>query len=72
MTASATEALSEGKEGQASRPLRGTRKLRAGQAGSEEAQRFFLAKPGEAVRFPSWVRRSPRNQRRWWNRSRPV
>lgn len=46
MTASATEVLSEGRDGQPIRSLRGTRKPRTGQPGTGEAQRFFLAKPG--------------------------
>lgn len=52
MTASATEVLSEGKEGPASRPLLGTRNLRASQPGTREAQRFLLAKPGESGEVP--------------------
>jgi len=59
MTASATEVLGEGKEGQSSRPLRGTRKLRAGQTSAEEAQRFFLAKPGGSGAVPELGKEVP-------------
>ena len=46
MSAGATEAVGEGKDLQTSRPLRGTRKVRMGQANGMEGQRFLLAKPG--------------------------
>ena len=54
MTASATEVLSEGRDGQPIRSLRGTRKLRTGSAGPGEAQRFFLAKPGGTREVPEF------------------
>jgi hypothetical protein len=59
MTTSATETLSEGRDGQASRPLRGTRKLRTGQSGTGEAQRFFLAKPGGSGVVPELGKEVP-------------
>ena len=46
MTVGTTEAIGDGKESQASRSPRGTRKIRAGQPSATETQRFFLAKPG--------------------------
>ncbi|HEX5421939.1 MAG TPA: hypothetical protein VFW94_00195 [Candidatus Acidoferrales bacterium] len=46
MTVGTAEAIGDGKESQASHSPRGTRKIRAGQASAPEAQRFFLAKPG--------------------------
>ncbi len=44
MAPGVTEAVGEGKDLQTSRPLRGTRKLRMGQANGVEGQRFFLGK----------------------------
>lgn len=52
MTGSVTEVLSEGRDGQPIRALRGTRKLRTSSLGSSEAQRFFLAKPGGSGEVP--------------------
>ena len=46
MSAGVTESVVEGKDSQAMRPLRGTRKVRMGQAHGMEGQRFLLAKPG--------------------------
>jgi hypothetical protein len=46
MAAGATEAVGQGKGPEASSSSRGTRKVRAGQTGGAENQRFFLAKTG--------------------------
>ena len=52
MTVGTAEAIGDGKESQASRSPRGTRKIRTGQASAGEAQRFFLAKPGSNNSVP--------------------
>lgn len=52
MTVGTAEAIGDGKESQASRSPRGTRKMRTGQASAPEAQRFFLAKQGSNNSVP--------------------
>jgi hypothetical protein len=52
VTATATEALTEGKGAPTSSASRGTRKARANALGGGETQRFFLAKPGSAGGTP--------------------
>lgn len=52
MTVGTAEAIADGKESQTSRSPRGTRKIRTGQATATEAQRFFLAKPGNNNSVP--------------------
>jgi len=59
VTASAIEALSEGKDSQAPRAVRGTRKPRTGQPGTGEAQRFFLAKSGGSGGVPDLGKELP-------------
>ena len=59
MTASAAEALSEAKDSQAPRAVRGTRKPRTGQPGTGEAQRFFLAKSGGSGGVPELGKELP-------------
>ena len=59
MTASAIEALSEGKDSQAPRVVRGTRRPRTGQLGTGEAQRFFLAKSGASGGVPELGKELP-------------
>jgi hypothetical protein len=54
VAAGVTEAVVEGKDSQTSRPLRGTRKWRMGQANGVEGQRFFLAKPGGSNGVPEF------------------
>jgi len=48
----ATETVAEGKDLQASRSSRGTRKLQTGPANGSEEQRFFLAKQGGSSGVP--------------------
>jgi hypothetical protein len=59
VTASAAEALSEGKDGQPSRAPRGTRKLRTSPADSGQVQRFFLAKAGGSGAVPELGKEVP-------------
>lgn len=54
MTVGTAEGIGDGKELQASRSPRGTRKIRTGQASATEAQRFFLAKPGSNNSVPEF------------------
>ena len=54
MAVGMTETAGEGKDLQASRPPRGTRKLRMGPANAVEGQRFFLAKPGGSNGAPEF------------------
>jgi len=56
----ATETVAEGKDLQASRSSRGTRKLRTGQANGVEGQRFFLAKHGGSSGIPELGKEFPR------------
>jgi hypothetical protein len=60
MAAGVTEAVGEGEDLQTSRPLRGTRKLRMGQANGVEGQRFFLAKSGGSNGVPEFSNEFPR------------
>ena len=60
MAAGVTEAVGEGKDLQASRASRGTRKPRMGQGNGMEGQRFFLAKPGGAHGVPEFSKEFPR------------
>ncbi|SRR5713226_4781843 len=46
VAAGTTEAVGQGKDPEAGRSSRGTRKVRASQLGGVEVQRFFLAKTG--------------------------
>lgn len=46
VTVGKAEASGDGKESQGGRSPCGTRKIRNGQPGATEAQRFFLAQPG--------------------------
>lgn len=59
VTASATEALTDGKDGQPSRPLRGAPKLRGGPPDNGAAPRFFLAKPGASGTVPELGKEFP-------------
>lgn len=52
MGAGTAAAIGDGKESQANRSPRGTRKIGAGRASATEAQRFFLAKPGSNNSVP--------------------
>ena len=52
MTTGVTETVNETKEPQASRTVRGTRKTRTSAPEGSEAQRFFLAKPGNSGAVP--------------------
>jgi hypothetical protein len=56
---SATEAVGQGKDPEVGRPSRGTRKVRAGQAGGVEVQRFFLAKTGGNNGVPEFSKEVP-------------
>jgi hypothetical protein len=55
----ATEAVGQGKDPEAGRSSRGTRKLRAGQTGGVEVQRFFLAKTGGNNSVPEFSKEVP-------------
>ncbi len=59
MAASATEAVGQGKDSEASRSTRGTRKVRMGQANGMDGQRFFLAKPGGSHGVPEFSKEFP-------------
>ena len=59
MAAGVTEAVGEGKDLQAGRSSRGTRKLRTGLANGAEGQRFFLAKPGGSHGVPEFSKEFP-------------
>ena len=52
MTTGMGEVLSETKDLQPTRPARGSRQPRAGQANGSDGQRFFLAKAGSAKGIP--------------------
>jgi hypothetical protein len=52
VTVGTAEAIGDGKESQASRSPRGTRKIRTGAASAPEARRYFLAKPGNNNSVP--------------------
>ena len=59
MAAGATEAVGQGKDADAGRSGRGTRKLRMGQANGVDGQRFFLAKPGGSHGIPEFSKEFP-------------
>lgn len=59
MAAGATEAVGQGKDSEAGRSSRGTRKVRAGQTGGAEIQRFFLAKTGGNNGLPEFSKEVP-------------
>ena len=59
MAIGVTEAVGEGKDLQASRSPRGTRKLRTGQANGTEGQRFFLGKQGGTHGVPELGKEFP-------------
>ena len=59
MAAVATEAVGQGKDLEAGRSSRGPRKLRAGQTGGVEVQRFFLAKTGGNNSVPEFSKEVP-------------
>jgi hypothetical protein len=59
VAAGATEAVGQGKGPEAGSPLRGTRKVRAGQTNGVEGQRFFLAKPGGNHGVPEFSKEVP-------------
>lgn len=52
MAAGTSAVIADGNDSQATRSPRATRKVRAGQAGATEGQRFFLAKPGSNNSVP--------------------
>ena len=59
MVAGGPEAVGQGKEPEAGRSSRGTRKVRAGQTGGVEVQRFFLAKTGGNNGVPEFSKEVP-------------
>ncbi len=59
MAVGATEAVGQGKDPEAGRSSRGTRKVRAGQTGGVEVQRFFLAKTGGNNSVPEFSKEVP-------------
>lgn len=59
MAAGTAEMMGDGKDSQANRPPRGTRKVRPGQASATETQRFFLAKPGSNNGVPEFGKELP-------------
>jgi hypothetical protein len=59
VAAGATEAVGQGKDSEASRSSRGTRKVRASQPGGVEVQRFFLAKTGGNNSLPEFSKEVP-------------
>jgi len=59
VAAGATEAVGQGKEPEAGRSSRGTRKVPAGQLGGVEVQRFFLAKAGGNNGMPEFSKEVP-------------
>ena len=59
MTTSVTETLSETKEPQATRATRVARKARTSATDDNEAQRFFLAKPGSGGAVPELGKELP-------------
>ena len=60
VAAGATEAVGQGKGPEAGSSSRGTRKVRAGQPGGVEVQRFFLAKTGGNNGVPEFSKEVPR------------
>jgi len=59
VAAGATEAVGQGKDSEAGRSSRGTRKVRMGQANGVDGQRFFLAKPGGSHGVPEFSKEFP-------------
>lgn len=59
MAAGTIETVGEGKDSQASRSPRATRKIRTGQGSGEERQRFFLAKPAGGNGLPEFSKEFP-------------
>jgi len=59
VTTGATETLNETTETQASHATRGARKARTNVADGNEAQRFFLAKPGSSGSVPELGKELP-------------
>ncbi len=59
MAAVATEGVGQGKDPEAGRSPRGPRKVRAGQTGGVEVQRFFLAKTGGNSGVPEFSKEVP-------------
>ncbi len=59
VAAGATEAVGQGKGPEAGSSSRGTRKVRTGQPGGVEVQRFFLAKTGGNNGVPEFSKEVP-------------
>jgi hypothetical protein len=59
VAAGTTEEVGQGKEPEAGRSSRGTRKERAGLTGGLEVQRFFLAKTGGSNGVPEFSKEVP-------------
>jgi len=59
VAAGATEVVGQGKDSEGGRSSRATRKVRAGQAGGAEIQRFFLAKIGGDNGVPEFSKEVP-------------
>ena len=59
VAAGATEVVGQGKGPEAVTPLRGTRKMRAGQTNGVEVQRFFLAKTAGNNGVPEFSKEVP-------------
>src|SRR5258707_13839167 len=59
VAAGATEAVGQGKGPEAGSSSRGTRKVRTGQPGGVEGQRFFLAKTGGNNGVPEFSKEVP-------------
>src|SRR5258707_15756008 len=59
VAAGATEAVGQGKGPEAGSSSRGTRKVRTGQPGGVEVQRFFLAKTGGNNGVPEFSKEGP-------------
>ena len=59
MAGGTSEAVGQGKEPEAGRSSRGTRKVRAGLTGGVEVPRFFLAKTGGSNGVPEFSKEVP-------------
>jgi len=59
VAAGAIETAGQGKDSEAGRSSRGTRKPRMGQANGVDGQRFFLAKPGGSHGVPEFSKEFP-------------
>jgi len=59
VVAGVTEAIGQGKDSEAGRSSRGTRKLRTGQTNGVEVQRFFLGKTGGSNGVPEFSKEFP-------------